>query len=181
MRTSYNNPDLTYGDFLNGITMIKTPKKIIEIGILDGYSLECFANSSNNNTQINAYDLFEGFNGNHSNKNELIKNFATFKNVKIEHGDFYNLHHNIDYDIDIIHIDIANNGDVFEYAIQNYLPKLAENGILLLEGGSIERDNVEWMSKYNKPKINPVIQKHFNNNINIQVIGSFPSITIIKK
>ena len=87
----------------------------------------------------------------------------------------------IETNIDIIHIDIANNGDVFEYAIKNYLPKLCENGILLLEGGSIERDKVEWMSKYNKPLIEPVIKKHIKNNLNIQVIGSFPSITIIRK
>ena len=70
---------------------------------------------------------------------------------------------------------------MFEYAIQNYLPKLSENGILLLEGGSIERDNVEWMNKYNKPLINPVIQKYINDNFNIQVIGAFPSVTIIRK
>ena len=104
-----------------------------------------------------------------------------FSNVKIEYGNFYELNNIIETNIDIIHIDIANNGDVFEYAIKNYLPKLCENGILLLEGGSIERDKVEWMSKYNKPLIEPVIQKHIKNNLNIQVIGSFPSITIIRK
>ena len=42
MRTSYNNANLSYGDLLNGITMVKNPKTIIEISILDGYSLECF-------------------------------------------------------------------------------------------------------------------------------------------
>jgi predicted O-methyltransferase YrrM len=181
MRTSYNNINLTYGDLLNSITLVKSPKKIVEIGILDGYSLECFTKNSNKDTQIYAYDLFEDFNGNHSNKNELISKFSKFSNVKIEHGNFYELNNIIETNIDIIHIDIANNGDVFEYAIQNYLPKLSENGIILLEGGSIERDNVEWMNKYNKPHINPVIQKYIKNNLNIQVFGSFPSITIIRK
>jgi predicted O-methyltransferase YrrM len=181
MRTSYNNINLTYGDLLNSITLVKTPKKIVEIGILDGYSLECFTKNSNKDTQIYAYDLFEDFNGNHSNKNELISKFSDFSNVKIEYGNFYELNNIIETNIDIIHIDIANNGYVFEYAIQNYLPKLSENGILVLEGGSIERDNVEWMNKYNKPLINPVIQKYIKNNLNVQVFGSFPSITIIRK
>ena len=181
MRTSYNNINLTYGDLLNSITLVKNPKKIVEIGILDGYSLECFTKSSNKDTQIYAYDLFENFNGNHSNKNEIISKFSKFSNVKIDYGNFYELNNIIETNIDIIHIDIANNGDVFEYAIKNYLPKLSENGILLLEGGSIERDNVEWMNKYNKPLINPVIQKYIKNNLNIQVIGSYPSITIIRK
>ena len=83
MRTSYNNANLSYGDLLNGITMVKNPKTIIEIGILDGYSLECFINSSTKYTQINAYDLFENFNGNHSNKNELIEKFSKYPNVRI--------------------------------------------------------------------------------------------------
>ena len=181
MRTSYRNINLTYGDLLDSITIVKNPKKIVEIGILDGYSLECFTKNSSKDTQIYAYDLFEDFNGNHSNQNEVISKFSDFSNVKIEYGNFYELNNIIETNIDIIHIDIANNGDVFEYAIKNYLPKLCENGILLLEGGSIERDKVEWMSKYNKTPIEPVIQKHIKNNLNIQVIGSFPSITIIRK
>jgi hypothetical protein len=181
MRTSYNNVNLTYGHLLNSITFVKNPKKIVEIGILDGYSLECFTKNSNKDTQIYAYDLFENFNGNHSNKNDIISNFLNFSNVKIEYGNFYELNNIIENNVDIIHIDIANNGDVFEHAIKHYLPKLSENGILLLEGGSIERDNVEWMNKYNKPLINPVIQKYKKNNFNVEVIGSFPSITIIRK
>ena len=180
MRTSYNNANLSYGDLLNGITMVKNPKTIIEIGILDGYSLECFINSSTKYTQINAYDLFENFNGNHSNKNELIEKFSKYPNVHVECGDFYELNNIIGSNVDIIHIDIANNGDVFEYAMQKYLPKLSENGVMLLEGGSIERDNVEWMNLYNKPKINPVIKK-YEDNLNIQIIGSFPSITVVRK
>ena len=36
------------------------------------------------------------------------------KNIKIEYGDFYKLHKNIN-NFDLIHIDIANNGDVIEY------------------------------------------------------------------
>ena len=181
MRTSYKNINLSYGDLLDSITLVKNPKKIVEIGILDGYSLECFTKNSNKDTQIYAYDLFENFNGNHSNKSEIISKFSNSSNVKIECGNFYELDNIIETNIDIIHIDIANNGDVFEYAIQNYLPKLSENGILLLEGGSIERDNVEWMNKYNKPLINPIIQKYIKNNLDIRVIGSFPSITIIRK
>ena len=82
--------------------------------------------------------------------------------------------------IDIIHIDIANNGDVYDYALKHYLPKLTDNGILLLEGGSTERDEVEWMNKYNKPKINPVLKK-YENEYSITVIGNFPSLTIIQK
>ena len=51
---------------------------------------------------------------------------------------------------------------------------------MIMEGGSNTRDNIEWMVKYNKPKIEPVIQK-YKNNFDITVIGDFPSITLITK
>ena len=173
MNTSYNN-NITYGELIEGITYCINPKSIIEIGILEGYSLEHFVKSSKSDTIIKAYDIFEEFNGNHAIKNKLVEQFIKYPNVNIDYGDFYRLHDELG-SCDIIHIDIANNGDVFEYAIQNYLPKLSEKGIMILEGGSEERDNVEWMTKYNKPKIQPVIKKY-----NLKVLGTFPSITIIK-
>jgi predicted O-methyltransferase YrrM len=174
MNSSYNNK-VTFGDILNAIVFTLNPKKIVEVGILEGYSLKCFAESSNSNTIIQAYDIFDKFNGNHAKKNELVSTFEKYNNVTINYGDFYEVHKDIS-NIDIIHIDIANNGDVFEYAIKNYLPKLSQNGIMIMEGGSEQRDNVEWMMKYNKPKIQPVVKKY-----GLNVVGTFPSITIIKK
>ena len=32
---------------------------------------------------------------------------------------------------------------------QNYIDKLKDDGIILMEGGSLERDNIEWRFKYN--------------------------------
>ena len=78
----------------------------------------------------------------------------------------------------MIHIDIANNGDTYEDAIKHYLPKLSPTGIMILEGGSAQRDEVEWMNKYNKPKIYPVIQKYSKDYI-IKTIGNIPSLTFI--
>lgn len=48
-----------------------------------------------------------------------------------------------------------------------------------MEGGSKEKDNIEWMIKYNKPKIQPVLEK-LSKMYNILTIGKIPSITIIK-
>jgi len=112
MRSSYNKSDITYGELIQSITRTISPKKIVEIGILDGYSLESFINSCNANTEIIAYDLFDEFNGNHSNKDVIDEKFSKFSNVKIGYGDFYEVYKNIN-NIDIIHIDIANNGYVF--------------------------------------------------------------------
>ena len=173
MYSSYKN-NVTFGDVFDAIVLTLNPKKIVEVGILEGFSLKHFAESSNYDTIIQAYDIFEEFNGNHANREKLVSKFKKYNNVTINYGDFYKVH-NIISNVDIIHIDIANNGDVFEYAIKNYLPKLSENGIMIMEGGSEQRDNVEWMIKYKKPKIQPVIKKY-----GLKVVGAFPSITLIK-
>ena len=86
-----------------------------------------------------------------------------------------------DYDdssIDILHIDIANTGDTYDFAINNYLPKV--KGIMVLEGGSEERDKVDWMIKYDRPKIQPVLKK-YSNSVIITVLEDYPSLTFIKK
>lgn len=175
IRSSYKNKNLNYGDIFETIIFLNKPKSILEIGILDGFSLDIFAKNTSSDITIEAYDIFDEFNGNGASKDFLLEKFKSYKNIKIEYGDFYELHKNIN-NFDLIHIDIANNGDVIEYALNNYVSKLNENGIIIFEGGSVDRDNVEWMIKYDKPKINPLIKKY-----NLKLIGSFPSICIYKK
>ena len=52
--------------------------------------------------------------------------------------------------------------------------------MMILEGGSIERDSVEWMVKYDKPRIQPILQK-YSDSVRIEVIEDYPSITLISK
>ena len=177
MRSSYINKDLSYGNLLETIAFTKNPNNILEVGILDGYSITKFLNGCKN-TKIDAFDLFNEFNGNCSNKNYLINKFKDYDNVTINYGDFYNLCITEKYDI--IHIDIANNGNIYEFAIKNYISKLNKNGILILEGGSEDRDNINWMNKLKKPKIQPIIEK-FSKDYNIKTLGSIPSITLISQ
>ena len=176
MKSSYTNTDIDYGDIISSIAFSHSPKIIVEIGILDGFSLEKFANSTSKNTKIFAYDIFDEFNGNSANLEELKHKFRDDPRITIEYGDFYKLNNIIPGNVDIIHVDIANDGDIYEFAVKKYLNLLSKNGILLLEGGSPERDEVEWMKKYNKTPINPVLKKF--NSINI---GNVPSLTLIKE
>ena len=52
IRTSYMSKDLNYGDFLSGLTFTTNPKKIVEIGILDGFYLSKFIASSSKDIKI---------------------------------------------------------------------------------------------------------------------------------
>lgn len=175
MNSSYKN-SLNYSDIFKTICFIHNPKQIVEIGILDGYSLKAIAETlplSN----IQAFDIFEDFNGNGS-KRDIVEKFKSYNNVKINYGDFYKIHFP-HHSIDLLHIDIANNGDVYEFVFENYIKYMKPGGIILLEGGSKERDQVEWMKKYNKTKIYPVIEK-FKSKYSIYNLDKFPSLTIVK-
>jgi len=52
--------------------------------------------------------------------------------------------------------------------------------MMILEGGSADRDSVEWMVKYQKPMIQPILQK-YSNSVRIDVLEDYPSITLISK
>ena len=179
MNSSYKN-NLSYKDIFSTLCFIKNPCVVVEFGILDGYSLKQITEHTNNNCKIYAYDIFDEFNGNSANKKDLINKFSKHKNVLIDYGDFYKKFNEIDDNsIDILHVDIANNGDVVDFVFNNYVNKVKKGGIIILEGGSKERDCIEWMNKYNKPQINPVLKK-YSKEYNMLTIGNIPSITIIK-
>ncbi len=90
MNSSYNN-NVSFGDILKGVTFSLDPKKIVEVGILEGYSLKCFVESSKKDTSIEAYDIFEEFNGNHAKKDKLVSSFKDYNNVSINYGNFYDI------------------------------------------------------------------------------------------
>ena len=153
------------------------PKSVLEIGILDGYSLNAFVRHTSNETKIVAIDLFDEYEYKNSNYEFINRLFNKYKNVEISHGDFFSYYkESVNYDL--IHIDISNDADVYKFSIENYFPKA--NKILLLEGGSKERDNVLWMKKYKKPKINKFLDE-IKNDYSFQTIDLFPSLTIFYK
>jgi len=60
------------------------------------------------------------------------------------------------------------------------MDKLTEYGILVLEGGSFERDQVHWMLKYNKRSIQCVVNQ-ISDKYKIKTIGTMPSLTFITR
>ena len=172
--SSYNNK-ITYKNFFQSLVFLINPKLIVEFGILDGFSLDCWKTAD---CKVLAYDIFENFNGNHA-KRDIINKYKIDKNIIIDELDFYTGYTKFkDNSIDILHIDIANTAKTYEHALQYYMKKMTYDGIMILEGGSSNRDEVYWMNKYNKKKINPFLQQ---NKFKFFIIDSFPSCTIIKR
>jgi len=176
IKSSYKTNN--YDKVFQSLCFALNPKKIVEFGILEGYSLDCFVEYAKN-ALIEANDLFDDFPYNAADHGFVVNKYKNNPNILINKKNFYySVDDYEDDSIDILHIDIANNGDVFEFAINNYLPKVC--GMMILEGGSADRDSVDWMVKYQKPLIQPILQK-YSNSVRIDVLEDYPSITMISK
>ena len=131
------------------LAKISNTTDYLEIGILDGYTLEIFNNIKKIETIV-AIDLFEKYSFKHAKINEIKDKFKNKKKTKIIQGDFFNYYKKLNNQFDIIHIDISNDGIVYEFAFKKYFKFCTQ--IMLLEGGSEERDNIDWMVKFKKKK-----------------------------
>ena len=186
IRSSYKNP-VDYGDVLGAIVTAKRPlKRIAEYGILDGFSLDVFVRLSPDDCVIEARDIFENFDGNGARRSQLEARFANrLNNIKVSilEGDFHDASKDLDNGCyDLIHVDIANNGDIYAEAEQTLFSKLAVGGLLILEGGTPARDQVPWMLQYGKSPIVPEIDRlKALGKYDVTVLGTFPGITIMRK
>jgi len=175
--SSYRHRDISYKEMFRTILNCTRPKTIVEFGILNGYTLSIFATLKD--SEIRAYDIFEEFNGNHA-KRMITQMFKDYPNVSINYGDLFKCHREFESSsIDLLHIDIANTAYTYQFVKTYYFPKMRDGGVICLEGGSVERDDVLWMKKYNKPPINPILQEWKKEGINYVTVGVMPSLTIV--
>ena len=179
MKSSYK--ENRYNNVFKALAFCIKPKRIVEFGILEAYSLVSWIESTDNDTQIEAYDIFEDFPYNGASYPDITERFSDYQNVAIKRGDFFGTEKQFkNGEIDILHIDIANNGATYQYAIDHYMQKVAPTGVCILEGGSTARDNVYWMQEFDKPPIQDVIcDKKNQQKYNILVLEDYPSITLI--
>lgn len=160
-----------------------SPSAVVEFGILNGYSLDCFVNNVPSDTPIFAFDIFDSFVGNHPAQGLLVSQYAAFPNVSIIDLNFFDslpFLKTLKQKRILFHIDIANNADVYKFAVESILPVFPAS-LVLLEGGSPERDQVDWMLKYDKPPINPYLEtiKHTCSSHKIFSLDPYPSLTVI--
>ena len=179
MKSSY--VDNNYKNVFKALCFQVKPTSIVEFGILEGYSLHAMIESSPNTTRIEAYDLFDEFPYNAAVYQTVKQNFSQYDNVQIKKGNFFGHEKNYSNgDIDILHIDIANDGETYKHALDNYMEKISIGGVCVLEGGSKERDDVWWMNKFSKPSIVEVISnEQYTEKYDIQVLDDYPSLTLI--
>jgi hypothetical protein len=73
----------------------------------------------------------------------------------------------------MLHVDISNTGETIEKLYEGTKDQVENGAVVLFEGGTYERDTVEWMLKYKKSKITDV-------DVPYRIInGEFPGLSQI--
>lgn len=176
MKSSYNTHNYKH-IFRYYASLIKSPT-IVEIGILDGYSLSALSEGADTHARIFAYDLFNQYPYNSANYNKIVDKFKDDDRVTINNGNFYDPI-DIPNQTDILHVDISNTARTYKFCIEKYWNQLSDNGVCIMEGGSSDRDSVDWMLKYNMPPIKPYLDSL--QDIDFITFNPWPSLTIFFK
>ena len=158
---TFTNPEIessyqqsAMGKVLYDAVIERRAKKIIDFGVLHGYSTVCMAMAARETGgKVYAYDLFDEYEFNGPNTSILQENFSRYNVadlIELKKVNFYEWLNDIE-DFDILHLDISNDGDIIS---KLYDATKNKNGEVFFEGGSKERDAQDWMLKYNKKPIN---------------------------
>ncbi len=147
----------TLGKTLYEQVLLHKPEKIVEIGTYFGYTTVIMAMALDElgRGHINAYDLFEEYPYKHptfDGTKENIEKYGLSKYVTLQKK-------GLDEwlaapeDFNLLYVDVSNNGDVIDRVYDVVKEKIEKGAVVLFEGGSEERDKVEWITKYNKKPI----------------------------
>ena len=163
----YQNPEVessyrenNLGKTLYDQVIEHKPKTIVEFGCLYGYSTIAMAMALRDLGQgmIYCYDLWEEYDFKHSTLDETMENLKRYDLldfVEFKQMNFY------DWllkptEFDLLHLDISNTGDTIFDAKLMLNDKILNGKIVLFEGGSTERDQIDWMNRYKALPINSV-------------------------
>jgi len=183
VRTSYKKNE--FGEIFYRLMRTYKPETVVELGVLDGYSTLHLAKglSINGSGRLWGYDLWDDYDYKHGDMDEvyeMLRENRLSSYVTLMKGDAFDVHDEwADYEIDFLHVDISNDGKVIREIMELWHPKVS--GIIVFEGGSEERDNVEWMDKFDKESIVEELRtnKLINDNYVYYTYNDFPSMTIM--
>lgn len=192
IESSYIANDM--GRILKAYILGWKPTSFVELGVLHGYSTLHLAQGIKEIRQLHgimgkldAYDLFDDYQYKHGVKEEvekLLRDNGLDDYVNIIKGNAFEVHKNYaDKAVQFLHVDISNTGDTVKKIMELWHPKMCDRGLIIFEGGSEERDNIEWMKKYNMPSIKKEIETNqiINKNYHYGTYFQFPSMTVLLK
>lgn len=158
---NYSNPEIessyqpnNLGKTLYDEVIRLKPKKVIDFGVLNGYSLVCIAQALRDlgEGKVYGYDLFEKYEYKHATQKKVIKNLKKYgieNYAQLTEKNFFDwLKENEDFDM--LHVDISNTGDIIDLLWEKFK---GTGKVIIFEGGDERRDKVGWMVIYNKKPI----------------------------
>jgi hypothetical protein len=168
MRSSYIKNG--YGDVFFALVEAFRPTLCVELGVLDGYSAIHLARGLKDNHargrtgagRLDAWDVFERYEFKHGDKAEVEDRMRRPEDlsdyVRVMQGDAFEVHGEYeDGTIHFLHVDIANDGERVRKILDLWDRKLVSGALLVIEGGTEERDREGWMVRHGKPPIRPEI------------------------
>lgn len=168
--------------------------RIVELGVLDGYSAAHIARGLRVNKErwgleghLDAHDLWELYpyrHGDMQKTQRFLDDAGLSQFVTLMQNDAFNIHQEYaDKSVHFLHIDISNTGEILKRIMELWDRKIVQGGIIAFEGGSEERDQVAWMIKYNKPPIKPELESNYiiKQNYIYATYLQWPSLTILYK
>ncbi len=183
-----------FGQLLRAIVIATKPVCLVELGIGYGYSTKYIAQGVMINKErfglnghLDSYDIFEDYPYKHGVKKDVetllekekLNEFAT-----ICKGDAFKAHEKYNNkQINFLHVDLSNTGEIIRKIMELWDKKIVQGGYIIFEGGSEERDKVEWMIKYKKESIRKEIESnaHIGKNYVYGTYHDFPSMTVLLK
>ena len=182
MRSSYikNN----YGKLFEALAAIHKPSLVVECGVLDGYSLIALAKGAGPKALVCGIDIFEDYAYKHGSQKEVQDklNKEGLSSVQLIHKDAFAASDEFkDDSIDILHCDIANDSFKLTMFLSVWKSKIKKDGLFIYEGGSWERDDVDWMMKYKKSPIRKFTNHLAKNGFEFITFSPFPSLTVCRK
>ena len=172
-----------YGNFFYSLVRIYQPEIVVELGTKAGFSAYHIARAllANRKGRLDCYDLWEKYEFNPIPQSIARKNLKEFKDI-IQ----FNLRDAVGVDklykrVDILHVDLNNEGTILEEIVPFWIDKTLQ--LIIIEGGSMERDQASWMIKYKKMPIAKWLEDFASSRGDIEyiTINPFPSLTIIRK
>ena len=161
------NPDIessyqqsAMGEILYNAVLESNAKRIIDFGILNGYSTVCMAMAAKQTGgTVYAYDLFGNYKYTNSNIKNVVENLKKYEvsNIVILQQKDFNVWIQGTEKFDLLHVDVSNTGNVIENLYNSLKTRNPKDFRVFFEGGSADRDEQDWMKEYNKRKINPLL------------------------
>ena len=171
-----------YGSVFYALARVLRPHTAVEIGVLQGFSLLSVAAALRDNGagHITAFDLFDAYPYRHADRDQVSRQVAALELqswVTLEAGDAHEIHERWDA-VDYLHVDVSNTGDTYRRIFENWSGRVRQ--VIVLEGGSTERDHVSWMREYQKPPIVPAVHELQRSypDWSFTVLQPFPSMTV---